>query len=278
MPGAIVLPEHVAEAYRQLAAAIGRQAGGPGGPPDAEGVPFDPVAAFEAGNDAGDAFGGLSLGGLLGPLRQLSFWKMKNRARTVGEGGMHSFIAGMQQALPAAKFHLIGHSFGCIVVSSILGGPDGKIALPRPVDSLVLVQGALSLWAYADEILNSTEPGYFNAMARRGAVRGPIVTTQSIFDSAVGTFYPLAVSLVGQVAFGLELPKFGAIGTFGIQGVEGAVAGTMLSETSTYQFAPGKIYNLDSSQFIKKMEGASGAHSDIDGPQVAHAIWQAALV
>jgi len=99
-----------------------------------------------------------------------------------------------------------------------------------------------------------------------------------IFDSAVGTFYPLAVSLVGQVAFGLNLPKFGAIGTFGIQGVEGTIAGTMLSETSTYQFVPGKIYNLDSSQFIKKMEGAAGAHSDIDGPQVAHAIWQAALV
>jgi pimeloyl-ACP methyl ester carboxylesterase len=278
--GATVLPEHVSEAYRKLAAAIGRRAGGPGGPPDAEGVPFDPVAAFEAGNDVGDAFGGLNLGGLLGPLRQLSFWKMKNRARTVGEGGMHRAIARLQQALPTAKFHLMGHSFGCIVVSSILGGPDGKTALPRPVDSVVLVQGALSLWAYADVIPDSTtpEPGYFNAMVKRGAVRGPIVTTQSIFDSAVGTFYPLAVSLVGQVAFGPELPKFGAIGTFGIQGIGSAVAGTMLSQTSIYQFAPGKIHNLDSSQFIKKMEGASGAHSDIDGPQVAHAIWQAALV
>jgi hypothetical protein len=275
--GATTLPEHVAEAYRKLAAAIGRQAGEPGGPPDAEGVPFDPGAAFEAGNDAGDAFGGLSLGGLLGPLRQLSFWKMKNRARTVGEGGMHSFIAGLQQALPAAKFHLMGHSFGCIVVSSILGGPDGKGALPRPVDSVVLVQGAFSLWAYADALPESTKPGYFNAMLKRGAVRGPIVTTQSRFDSAVGTFYPLAASLVGQVVFEPGLPKFGAIGTFGIQGIEGIVADTMLSQTSTYQFTPGKIHNLDSSQFIKKMEGASGAHSDIDGPQVAHAIWQAAL-
>jgi hypothetical protein len=25
------------------------------------------------------------------------------------------------------------------------------------------------------------------------------------------------------------------------------------------------------------MDGVSGSHSDIDGPQVAHAIWQAAL-
>ena len=35
---------------------------------------------------------------------------------------------------------------------------------------------------------------------------------------------------------------------------------------------------LESSQFIAKKEGASGAHSDIAGPQVAHALWQAALV
>ena len=42
-------------------------------------------------------------------------------------------------------------------------------------------------------------------------------------------------------------------------------------------FEPGKIYNLDSSTFIAKGDGVSGAHSDIDGPQVAHAMWQAAL-
>ena len=41
----------------------------------------------------------------------------------------------------------------------------------------------------------------------------------------------------------------------------------ILPETASYQFAPGKIYNLESSGFIKKMEGASGAHSDIDGPR-----------
>jgi hypothetical protein len=44
-----------------------------------------------------------------------------------------------------------------------------------------------------------------------------------------------------------------------------------------YDFAPGTITNLESSRFIVKGDGPSGAHSDIDGPQVAHAIWQAAL-
>jgi len=55
------------------------------------------------------------------------------------------------------------------------------------------------------------------------------------------------------------------------------VARPMLAETAEYGFAAGAIYNLQSNQFIRKMDGASGAHSDIDGPQVAHAIWQAAL-
>jgi hypothetical protein len=145
------------------------------------------------------------------------------------------------------------------------------------VDSLVLVQGALSLWAYADTIPDGSAPGYFNTMIKRGAVRGPIVTTKSVHDTAVGTFYPLAVKLSGHPDFGDMLPEHGAIGAFGIQGLADLIASRMLPESATYGFTPGRIHNLDGSQFIAKLDGASGAHSDIDGPQVAHAIWQAAL-
>ena len=42
----------------------------------------------------------------------------------------------------------MGHSFGCIVASATVAGPAAQRVLPRPVDSLFLVQGALSLWAY----------------------------------------------------------------------------------------------------------------------------------
>lgn len=275
--GATVLPPDVADAYSQLASLLGRTAEGPGAAPDADGAPFDPDAAFDAGNEGGEDFSGFSLGGLLGPLRQLSFWTMKNRARTVGEGGMHTFIGALQNALPAAKFHLMGHSFGCIVVSSILGGPGGQSPLPRPVDSVALVQGALSLWGFAAKIQDVGDPGYFHAMIQRKAVRGALITTQSSLDAAVVKFYPIAVGLVGQVAFGNELPQYGAVGAFGIQGVADAMTQPMLAETAEYGFSAGKVYNLESSSFIRKLEGASGAHSDIDGPQVAHALWQAAL-
>ena len=125
---------------------------------------------------------------------------------------------------------------------------------------------------------NSANPGYFNNIIPAQAVSGPFLTTQSQHDTAVGVFYPAAVFLDRDVSFDpVKLPKSGAVGTYGIQGVTTAVSRKMLDQQADYGFEGGKIYNLNADQFIRKMNGASGAHSDIDGPQVAHAIWQAAL-
>lgn len=279
----LVMPPHVVEAYQKLAAEIGYAAQGPEGPPDADGTPFDPEAAFEAFGEAGD-FGGVGdfFGALLSPMTQLSYWRMKYRARSIGEVGMHSFVASLQQALPAdkTKIHLIGHSFGCIIVSSILGGPKGKSPLPRLVDSLVLAQGALSLWAYGDHVRNENgKPGYYNAAFRIPAVGGPIVTTRSVHDSAVGRLYPLASALVpinaGQ--FGLDdeltptiLPLFGGIGTFGIRSLGNVTDLKMLAPEVDYAFKPGVIYNLKGDDFIPD-------HNGIDNAAVAHAMWQTAF-
>ncbi len=277
--GAVVLPQSVADAYTELAALLDYSSGPAGSDPASDNVEYSAEAAFEAMNSTGVAFAGGFVGGLLGPLRQLSFWTMKKRARTVGEGGMHQFVGQLQQSASTARIHLMGHSFGCIVVSSICNGPKGTTALSRPIDSLALVQGALSLWAYADAIPSTGGRGYFNGMMRRPGVKGPIITTRSVHDTAVGVFYPAAVSLILQdpsFAINPTLIKWGGIGTFGIQGFTGAMDLPMQPETADYHFEPGKLYNLEASKFIKKMQGASGAHSDIDGPQVAHAIWQAA--
>ena len=122
---------------------------------------------------------------------------MKHRGRTVGEGGMHQLVSALQQA-SNAKIHLMGHSFGCVVVSSILNGPEGKGALPRPINSVALVQGAMSLWSYADKVLGSSQPGYFRSVLTRGVVSGPIITTKSRHDTAVGVLYPAAVGLVRE--------------------------------------------------------------------------------
>jgi hypothetical protein len=174
----------------------------------------------------------------------------------------------------------MGHSFGTIVVSGMVGGPDGRGTLPRPVDSLVLVQGAVSLWCYSPSIpFDNAGPGYFCNILRDRKVRGPVVTTQSRHDTAVGAIYPLASRLRGSANFapGRQLPEFGAVGAFGLQGVTEATDLAMLAESGAYNFDAGKVYNLESSTFIARKEGASGAHSDIAGPEVAHAIWSAAF-
>ena len=278
------LPADAAKAYSTLATLAGRTAGGPTDPPEADGAPFDPAVVFQTGNELSkaDFAGGGLLGGILGPLRQLSYWTMKKRARSIGESGMHSFVARLMTAAPDARIHLMGHSFGCIVVSSILGGPEARHALPRKVDSVALIQGAVSLWAFGDEVHGDARKGYFNPWIARSAVRGPIIVSRSIFDRAVGTLYPWAsAAAFSDGAFDLDddnPPLLGAIGKFGIRGVKDAITRDMLDATGDYTFEAGKIYNLESSKFIKKGGGVSGAHSDIDGPEVAHALWRAALV
>ena len=279
-PGASEVPERALQAYRDLATAIGFSAGkGSVGAPDEDGEPLDPQAALDADTMAMQSFGqfGAIGGGILSGLGQLSFWTMKKRGRTVGEGGMHQLISALQQ-VSNAKIHLMGHSFGCVVVSSILNGPNGKGALARPINSVALVQGALSLWSYADKVFDSSQPGYFRSVLSRGVVSGPIITTKSKHDTAVGVLYPTAVGLVREADFADKLPKYGGIGSFGIQGTSVAVERDMLDSDGDYAFTSGKIHNLESSKYIAKKEGISGAHSDIAGPQVGHAIWQAALV
>jgi hypothetical protein len=94
--------------------------------------------------------------------------------------------------------------------------------------------------------------------------------------------YPLA----GKTAFSSvdfapsQLPKYGGIGSFGLGGDDLAAENTdMLSREASYDFKPGKIYNLESSKFICDVDlggPTSGAHCDIAKPEVAHAVWSAA--
>jgi hypothetical protein len=218
------------------------------------------------------------------PLRTLSYWRMKARARTIGEGAGFALLTKLQQATAAdVKFHLIGHSFGCIMVSATLAGSKAKGVLPRPVNSLSLIQGAVSMWSYCANIpVAQGKSGYFYPLIADGKIAGPIVTTLSSFDYAVGKMYPLACGIaLSDPNFGVELPYYGGIGSFGIQG-DGVPLNNMqmLPCDREYGFEAGKIYNLESSKYICKIPpdaGLGGAHSYIDEPEVAHAVWMAAI-
>ena len=48
--------------------------------------------------------------------------------------------------------------------------------------------------------------------------------------------------------------------------------------TQSYSFERGHVYNLECTNVIKDGTGASGAHSDIAKPEVAHALWESVKV
>ena len=64
-------------------------------------------------------------------------------------------------------------------------------------------------------------PGYFRSIVAARRVSGIVLATTSDFDTTVGRVYALGVGVAKQVVFAPdELSKYGAIGTFGIQGPE----------------------------------------------------------
>jgi hypothetical protein len=275
------MPSQVVEAYKTIDAESGLQDSGAGAAPGDDREPFEPAEVYRSAQEEEElaSFGQADLGGLLAPLRTLTFWSMKRRARSFGEGGAHDLLSSLQEAVPEdrqVRFHLAGHSFGCIVTSACIAGRPGRPA--QPVDSLVLAQGALSLWSYCSRIPAAPRrAGYFHPLIAERLVRGPIVTTQSVHDRAVGTFYPLGAEAAHQVSYVPgELPKYGGVGTFGAQGPGvPAETMTMLPISESYGFRPDTVYNLNASHVIKIGNGPSGAHSDICHPEVAHAAWEA---
>ena len=259
-------------------------AGGEGAAPGSDRAAFDPQACFAAARDlAGPAsFGGGGFGGkLLAPLRVLSFWKMKQRGCEVGQTGVNDFLRALQAALAgrATRIHLMGHSFGCILSCAAIAGRPGGAVL-TPIASLMLAQGAMSLWSMCESIpVSPGQSGYFHALLADRRVAGAIVTTRSPFDTANRVFYPLGAGVAGQVDFAaLSLPRYGAMGCFGLQGLAAPAAEVALrAADQDFDFPPGAVTNLEASAVIRNGTGPAGAHNDIAGPEVAHAIWSAAM-
>jgi len=277
------LPAEVSEAYRSLVARLGA-AGDDGG---LLGGGWDPDAVFDesvtaAADDGllGDGFFARLREAVLTPLRQLTFWSGKNHAREFGEGAAADFVRELMRTADV-RIHLMGHSFGTIVMSGAVRGPGAHpTPPPRPVNSLFLVQGAVSLWAFAEDAPAAFGGGrgYFADVVRPEFVSGPVVVTRSSWDYAVGKFYPLAVKLAGQFLLGDdEAPKYGGIGTFGAKGIGAAIELPALTAGARVDaFAPGRLYNIDASGVISHLDGASGAHNDIGHEELTWIAWNAA--
>ncbi len=211
-------------------------------------------------------------------VRVASYYEMKGRAGDIGRAGLGPLLEALHGQAPGVQVHLVGHSFGARLVSYALAGisrPDAS-----PIASLALIQGAFSHWSFAPK---ATMPfgvaGGLNGYADR--VHGALVATHTPFDWAVGRWYPRASFLsrennkdLGDTASLLN--QWGGVGTDGYRGVNGA-ATTIQSTGEHYKLPPG-FHNIDASSVIRDVAQSAfaGAHSDIQHPEVAWLIVDAA--
>jgi hypothetical protein len=229
----------------------------------------------------GDVFGRLWAGGRE-LLRTMSYYEMKNRAGVVGSQGLGPLLGTLTGPGGAPRIHLIGHSFGARLVSYSLSGlPSGATGSASPVKSVSLVQGAFSHFTFASALpFDRGRSGALAAFVDR--VDGPLVSTFTSADRAVGWWYPAASLLARQDAEGDEAVTFrwGAMGHDGYQNDPPAQAVTIAKGTPSYGFTAGRFYALDANTVIanKNQSTFSGAHSDIQHPEVAWAIREAARI
>ncbi len=228
---------------------------------------FHPPGAA-TGGQAGSAAGFGLLSGLKGGafklLNLVTYYQMKERAGTVGRKGVSSVLRQLRARRPDLKLHLIGHSFGGRLVTAATLGPDGQP--PVKPTTLSLLQAAFSHYGFAQNY-DPGKDGFFRKVVSESRVAGPIVITCTLNDKAVGTAYPLASQIAGQVAaaFGDKNSRFGGLGANGARKTPEAVDGKLLPAGGAYQLTPGKLYNLNADAVIKD-------HSDIAKNEVAHAI------
>jgi hypothetical protein len=193
----------------------------------------------------------------LNVLNFTTYYEMKTRAGSVGKNGVAKVIDKL--APQVQRIHLIGHSFGGRVVTAAAANSSTD-----KLKSMGLLQSAFSHNGFSKSM-----KGFFRSVVDNARVQGPILVTHTKNDKAVGVAYPLASRINGDVAaaFGDENDKFGGLGRNGVQKMEMSefVKGSLLPETGSYSFQPGKFFNLEGGNFIT-------GHGDITGKQIAHAV------
>lgn len=233
--------------------------------PEAKQPPAEPGGFIEEG---GEELGGPDaamfnpLGLVRKVLRLATVQQMKDRAGRVGGNG----VAAMLRRLATeskGRIHLVGHSYGAkVVLSALCNGP----APSREVDSVLLLQPALSAYAFTDDF-QGRRGGYRDALDR---VRQPIITTRSGNDSPLTKFFHLAVrrkSDLAEAQIAGKVSDFAALGGYGPQLVPGGVEvlDTMPDVGDTYPLETAhRMIAVDGTEFI-------AGHGDVESDQTAWA-------
>ena len=200
--------------------------------------------------------------------RVFTFWQMKKRAGIAGRVAGRRVLLRLQREFPDAQLHLGGHSFGCKFLLSALAEPaNGTV---RPIRSLTLLQGAISTYAFAENVPGRNQPGLYQSVLKNQLVEGPIVATHSRNDWPLRFAYPVGSRMAGQTGEldARAMNRFAALGGVG-------KAGARQSRTNLKNV--GEAYGLTKQFWSVNGDTGIEGHSDIYNRRVAWLIWSAIL-
>ena len=234
--------------------------------------------ATSSAQGIGNPFAGL-WNGAREVLRTMSYYEMKNRAGVVGQNGLGPLLASLRGPSGPPRIHLMGHSFGARLVSYTLAGlPASQTGSASPIKSLTLIQGAFSHFTFASSLM--FDPSRAGGLAADGSrVDGPLLATFSAADRAVGWWYPAASMLAGQDSESATdlVFRWGGMGHDGYQQTPSPTTVVLAAQGTPYGFTTGCFYSLDANAVICANQSPfSGAHSDIQHPEVLWAVVAAA--
>lgn len=254
-------PAELSRQWRAAAAALGGEAA-------TEDFGFGDDGAGGAAPAGPQAAGG-AIDWVRLPYRIATVWQMKDRAGVVGARGVARLLRALLAASPDARVHLVGHSYGCRVVLAAVAAEPAPV---RPVESILLLQPAVSRLGFAERLPGAGAPGGYRIALER--TRQPILATYSKDDWPLHTFFHIALRRphdVGDVqAAGGEPSPYAALGGYGPGGV-GALARTERPRErgQPYDLAPGgaRLIALDGAG-ARKPDGSAviAGHGDVNSP------------
>jgi hypothetical protein len=208
-------------------------------------------------------------------IRLASVYQMKDRAGRVGAHGMSELLRAIQ-ASTAAKVHGAGHSYGCkVMLSAICIGPT----LARPMDSLLLLQPAVSHLCFATRVPGTNQAGGYRRALDPTVVRGPIMSTYSRRDFPLHATFHLSLRrradlgeariAGGGTSAGDPPSRYAALGGYGPRGSGEVLVDPIHPAGGSYRdrFAA-PIVGLDGSQ------GGITGHGDVAKAETVWPLFQ----
>lgn len=209
-----------------------------------------------------------------------SFFKMKELAFKIGSQSIAELLAIIKTVF-TGKIHLLGHSFGSLALSAALVNAaerDNDFS----VETLFLIQGALSHWSYCPQIPGMKyESGEFANIIRKNLVNGITAATHSKNDLVLSWAYSRAMKILDARRYHSKsvYPDYGSLGTFGARGYDFSLADTkIIPANGKYFFKSSIFYNLDADEvFTTDTIRGVFAHNNFVKPETANAAWHACL-